>query len=82
MRCDPHPCAVAVQLSQGKITLEQLDEEQIREVVKYLHREEKWGKKQIAAFFGIRHRPLAWVRETLWTGRRFGSTRREEDGRV
>ena len=65
MRCEPHPFAVAVQLIQGKLTPGQLDEEQIREVVKYLHREEKWGKKQIADFFGIRHRPLVWVEDVL-----------------
>ena len=65
MRCEPHPYAVAVQLSQGKVTSEQLDKEQIREVVTCLHKGEKWGKEQIAAFFGIRHRPLAWVNEQL-----------------
>ncbi len=65
MHCKPHPFAVAVKLSQGKITPEQLDEEQIREVARYLHQGEKWGKKQIADFFGVRHRPLIWVNERL-----------------
>ena len=35
MRCDPHPLAVATKLSQGKLTPGQLDEEQVKEIVRY-----------------------------------------------